>query len=502
MHFDERVGEKKIMNKMDKNKLNRILMYAGFGFAFVQLVISVIFMITVGTIDLLPGFYTFIIGIILVLLVLLVLFTQRWRAGGIVTKILSLLLIIIMLVGNNYLDITKKVLGKMSGENTKTATVGVYVLKDSPVQSLSELNGKSCGRLAVMDKENTDKMVTHLKERDVTLTYSDYAGLVQIIDALLDGKVEAILLNTSFIDVIADVESYEDITDRIRLLELKENIIVIEDDKDSDIKSEYQNENVITLYFSGIDTTGSPSTISRSDVNILCSINKKTHQIFLLSTPRDYYVPLSVSGGVRDKLTHAGIYGIDCSVDTLSMLYGIDIDYYVKVNFTGFVDIIDALGGVTVHSDYDFITRHGGYHIRVGENRLNGSEALGFARERYSLAGGDRQRGRNQMEVIRAMVSKLASPSILSNYAGIMASVSDSVVTNMPYDEISDLVKLQINEMPQWDIQQYSVDGTGTMSTTYSMNQMLYVMQPDYNTVNQAKEFFRMIYNDEIIETN
>ena len=183
------------------------------------------------------------------------------------------------------------------------------------------------------------------------------------------------------------------------------------------------------------------------------------------------------------------------------MLYGINIDYYLKVNFTGFVDIINALGGIDVYSEYDFVAYHGGYHYNVGMNHLDGMQALGFARERYSFAQGDRQRGRNQMEVIKALINKMTSKEMITNYNNVMAAVGNSMVTNMPQEEISKLFKMQIEEMPTWNIQMYSVNGTGSSQYTYSMpNRSVYVMIPDQATVDKARTYLDLIHEDKPIE--
>ena len=260
----------------------------------------------------------------------------------------------------------------------------------------------------------------------------------------------------------------------------------------------YSGDRVFTVYISGIDTSGSPNVTSRSDVNILLTANLDTRQILMISTPRDYYVPLSISGGIRDKLTHAGIYGIDVSKDTLGMLYGVQVDDYVKINFTGFKEIIDELGGVNVYSEYAFT--EGNYHFQQGYNELNGTEALVFARCRYAFATGDRQRGKNQMAVIEAVINKMVSSDILYSYTDVLDAISDSMVTSMTYDEISELVKFQLNDMQGWDIVSYSVNGYDSSNTTYSTgNQMLYVMVPNEETVNQAKEYLAQMYAGEKI---
>lgn len=247
-------------------------------------------------------------------------------------------------------------------------------------------------------------------------------------------------------------------------------------------------EGTFVMYISGADTWGRASTKSRSDVNILAVVNTNTKKVLLVSTPRDYYVPLSISNGVKDKLTHAGIYGINTSMETLEMLYGVDIQYYVKVNFTGFVGIIDALGGVDVYSDSTFTVGED-FSYTQGMNYMSGIEALAFARERYSFSGGDRARGTHQMEVIKAVLNKCASSSILYNYADVMNSISGCFTTNMSQQKIASLVKMQLGDMAQWTITSMSVDGTGASKTTYSIpSQKAYVMIPDEATVQAAKD--------------
>ena len=240
------------------------------------------------------------------------------------------------------------------------------------------------------------------------------------------------------------------------------------------------------MYLSGIDTYGGISTRSRSDVNILAVVNTETKDILLLSTPRDYYISYSETGGAKDKLTHAGIYGINASIDALEQLYDVDVNYYLRVNFSGFIDIINALGGVDVNSDYDFIAR--GTEIHKGVNHLTGEEALSFARERYSFKDGDFQRGRNQMEVIRAVIQKAASSSLLTNYMSVMNAVAGSFETNMSQEEISDLVRMQLSDMASWNITSYTSEGQVSSAETYSMpGQMLSVVIPDESSVEEAK---------------
>ena len=200
------------------------------------------------------------------------------------------------------------------------------------------------------------------------------------------------------------------------------------------------------LYISGIDVDGPISTTSRSDVNIIVSVNPQEHKILLTTTPRDYYVTIpGISGEQRDKLTHAGIYGVNKSIETLENLYGIDISYYVRVNFTSVVKIVDALGGVDVDSPYAFTTTHGNYEIKQGMNHLNGEMALGFARERYSFSSGDNQRGKNQEILLEALINKAMSPAILRDMGTLISTLGENVETNMGSDQISTLINWQLS---------------------------------------------------------
>ncbi len=290
-----------------------------------------------------------------------------------------------------------------------------------------------------------------------------------------------------------DIEAYENLESKIKSIYV--NSFETEVENQAPVDKDVSSQGFV-VYISGIDTTGPVSTKSRSDVNILMAINPITRKILLVNTPRDYYVPLSISGGVRDKLTHAGNYGINVSMDTLEMLYGIDVDYYVRLNFTSFVTIIDTLGGVNVNSDYSF--NAGGYSFVKGNNNLNGAEALAFARERYSFGEGDRQRGRNQMAVIQAVINKITSPALLSNYTAILNNISSSIQTNIGNDEISDLVKMQLSDMRGWEVSSFSVDGTGASEYTFSMpRQKAYVMYPNEAIVNEAVNMIKGVLQEE-----
>ncbi len=246
------------------------------------------------------------------------------------------------------------------------------------------------------------------------------------------------------------------------------------------------------LYLSGIDVWGATENTSRSDVNILMAVNRKTHKVQLVNTPRDYYVTLPISGGSRDKLTHAGIYGVEVSEGALENLYGVDIDYYLRLNFSGFEAIIDAVGGIDVYSEYDF-TVEPIKHYTEGMNHLTGLESLAFVRERKSFNAGDVQRGKNQMEMVKALVDKFTSEDILKTYDTWMDEDLQLLYqTNMPKELLASLIMHQLAEKPDWDIETYYVTGSGGSEYTYSIpGSRAYVMIPNDDEVAEGGKLLR-----------
>ena len=257
------------------------------------------------------------------------------------------------------------------------------------------------------------------------------------------------------------------------------------------------------IYLSGVDTRGELTENARSDVNILAAVNPVTKRVALVNTPRDYYVDLAGTSS-KDKLTHAGLYGVETSMETLGNLYGVNVDHYIRINFAGFISIIDALGGVDVYSDQAFTSVGSpGYYDPTtfveGWNHLDGKSALAFARERHAFASGDIQRGINQMKVIDAMLNKIKSPALLMGFSKIMDAASDCFVTSFSQDQISALVRMQLSDFAEWDIESYTVTGTSSSSIKcYSAKgQKLYVMKPDDSSVSKAREMLASVLGGE-----
>lgn len=412
-------------------------------------------------------------------------------AGGCV---LTALAVAGSLAGGFYLWRTVHAVRTVSDAAVERARVSFYTLQDSPAATLEDLASGTFGVLKELDRSNTDITLQQAQEEHgLTLAVTRYDSLIDLADALQSGAVDAIVLNEAYLTLYEETPGYEKFPSRLKTISTRQVEHVVEVEP---AESQAQEDSVINILISGSDTR--ENTIDqrgRSDVNIIASINTETHQTLLLSTPRDYFVPLDVGvDDAYDKLTHAGIYGMDVLMGTLENLYGIDIDYYFRINFTGFVDVIDALGGIEVYSAYDFTA--GGYHFTEGVNALDGDAALAFARERYSFSEGDRQRGSNQMEVVKAVFQKAMSPSILTQYLSILDSVQSCVDTSVPYDVIAELVRQQLESGASWKIESFGVNGSDARAATYSMNQDLYVMIPDEAAVAEAKDRLAAVGNE------
>ena len=459
---------------------------------------------------LLPIYLLFAVGIVFMTCVLLVAMLTgnfRKKVRFIIGAILGVLLLVILLLGNLYVMSTYNTLNKISGVNTQTSQIGVYVLKDDSAQSIEDSKSYTFGTLSNLDTENTQAAVKQIEERTgQSVKTQEENGVTKLVDSLLDGSCDAIILNHAYLPVLEDMEGYADIEDKIRELDLLSVDVEIKTDdtaSSDDTAKQTDPDNIIRLYISGIDTRGSAIINTRSDVNIIATINTDTKQALLVSTPRDYFVPLSISNGVPDKLTHAGIYGIDVSMDTLGMLYDISLDDYFRVNFAGFIKIIDALGGVDVNSEEAFTAyTDSRYSYTKGINHLGGEAALAYARERYAFSDGDRARGRHQMEVISAVIQKVLSPDILSRYTDVLAGIDGCFETNFSYDRLAELVRQQLTDGGSWNIVSYSVNGSGDTRQPYSMSANAYVMIPDQTTVDKAKELMQQVVDGEVVNLN
>ena len=482
------------MRSQRRRKL-KIFMIISMIFVLISLISLGVFSYVLLSINVLPTKYLLIIyGIILVIYILLFLsfFKFKKKSVKIIAYIISALISTVFIVGAIYLNNTNDFLKNTQVKDYDTVAYSVMVLKDSKYSKLEDLKDKTIGYLEDDNKEDV------VKKLEDTIKYKEKIGenSSDLANNLLNKKLDAITLEAGYLAMLSEeIADFESKTKVIKTFKVK-----VKTHKEEKKKVDVKN-NAFIAYISGIDQYGTVKSVrGRSDVNQLAIINPTTHHILLLNTPRDYYVQLAGTTGLKDKLTHAGIYGIDKSIKTLENLYDIDISYYFRVNFNSLIKLVDTIGGIEVYSDTALTLLHDkSYHVKVGMNKLNGKQALAYSRERYGYSSGDRHRGQNQQDVMKAIISKVTSSKvIISKYNSILNSMKGSFQTDMPTNTITDFIKKQVDEMPSWKIDTYAVDGKGSSQPTYSMGSKtkLYVMIPDENTIKVAKQKIKEIMEE------
>lgn len=469
--------------------------------------------------NLLPTKYLTLIGLILIWLLTLVYYffysgvkkkkgkklTAKKKKRKLYTKrsigcVISAVTMVLCVMASSMMWQVGDALANIADNVVVTDTVSVYALAENPAESVADIKDGVFAITQNYDYEHTKTTLDKINENlGQTIHTQSFDTVFDMVDALYAGNVDAIVLNAAYVDVIKDQKGYEDFSDRTKTLydhEVKSAVVQENTQSTRDI-----TKDPFVIYISGSDTRNMKLATSRSDVNILAVVNPATKQVLLLNTPRDYYVETTVSGGMRDKLTHCGMYGIDCSMGTLSNLYEENVDYYVQINFNGFSTLIDAIGGITIESEKSFRTSEGGYYISQGTNQMNGTVALSYVRERKSFADGDNARGRHQMQAIEAIIQKVSSgTTVLNNYSAILNSMEGMFTTNMSSSDISALVRMQLSDMASWNVKSYAVTGTGSSQKTYSMpTKRSYVMIPDESQISYARILVNKVVDGRIL---
>ena len=472
----------------------------GYLLAIVQFVLSVVLMVNVLFFDLLPMTYVGVaIGILVILLGITLLSQILAKGKGMAGKLFCIIMCIILAAGSFYLGKVNAAAGKIFGSNKSTSAIVVAVKAEDKAEKIEDAADYKFG---IQYSTYGDQMRTGLSmiENEVgeTLDVQEYNNLIDEANALLDGEVQAIIYNSSQTSIIQ--EQIPEFEKTIKIIYTHNIVVEIQNEVvDSDMTEPF------AVYLSGMDTYNEISSADRSDVNIIAVVNPQSHQILLVTTPRDYYVTIpNISGRQRDKLTHAGIYGIDASMATLEQLYEMDIQFFGRVNFTSLINIVDALGGLEVVSDEAFDTgwESGAMiHVNEGVNYFDGTSALAFCRERHALGDGDNARGRHQQAVITAMIKKMMSPAMLRGATEIIDSVSDGVDTNFSMEQIQTLIKTQLRKNPEWHIYSVSAEGYGDKRTCYSSgNTPLYVTIPNEQSVANIIDLINRVEAGEVLE--
>lgn len=483
------------------NPENKISKNIGLILCGIQLLATIVFIGALVLLNMLPVKYITVIVVILLILFMLPLVSQLISHNkAIAGKILSILMTAILIFGSYYIFKTNGTVNKISGGSTKLDKVVVAVLADDPANSIKDAADYNFGVQYAMKGDDIKTTVGEINKKlgkDITTT--EYQSLSEQATALHDGQVQAIVYNDAYTGLLE--EAFEGYSSNVKII--YDYTIKSKLPNDAAKNVEVKNDS-FAVYISGIDVYGPIETNSRSDVNIIAVVNPTTHQVLLVTTPRDYYVEIpNISGGQKDKLTHAGIYGVDASMSTLSQLYDTNIDFYARANFTSLVQMIDALGGVDVISEQAFTTSEDSglvMDVVAGENHFNGQQALAFSRERQNVDGGDFQRGKDQQAVITAMIKKAISPAILAGANDILSTVSSNVQTNMSSDQIQTLIRTQLSSGTAWNIKSMAAEGTGDNQYCYSSpGDLLYVTQPDEASVSTIKQAIDAVENGETL---
>ena len=474
----------------ESNKEKRMLNIPFTIIAVIFLIITIMFGMSIVKMNMLPNMYLAIMIALEVVITSLIIVGLAKNHKTYTLNIICLLIAIILscgyIIGSKYINATTDFIGDVFTETAETEDYYVVARNNGEINKIEDLKNE---KLYVFNVEEDVKKDIDSK---VKVKYTTVDSLSKLGEDLLSKKEDAILISYSQYEMLSD--EIKDFKTDTKVIYTATHKIKTNSEPIKEEKSKYSiKDEVFNVYISGIDTSGKISNVGRSDANIIATVNTKTHKVLLTSIPRDYYVKLH-SKKALDKLTHSGIYGVNETISTVEDLLGIEINYYVRVNFNTVIKLVDVLGGVDVYSDYTFDGR--GCHFNKGMNHINGHQALVFSRERYSFAGGDNQRVKNQQHVINAIIKKAMNPAILTKYTSILNSMQGTFQTNIDQKEISELVKMQLKDMPQWTIDNNALTGTGATKTTYSAgSQPLYVMIPNNTSVANAKDKINSVLN-------
>lgn len=422
---------------------------------------------------------------------------QKNRAFRYIGMTMLIVFIFIGGYGNYTLYRTKGVLSFISANSANYARFSILVLNENATDpnadpskhDLSDYSDKTYGIIMVGNTANNSDVIKAIGEdTNNQVQYTTYYSIQEATDGFINGEVDMLILNESLRSMFeTDLEEISTI--------VAEYSFEIEN---VDIRDAAEvTKEPFLVYITGVDVYGDLNQQGRSDVNKIMAIDPVEKKIMLIDIPRDYYIPQTCQYDQKDKLTHSGFFGVDCTVSSVENFLDIDINYYVRVNFSSLVDIVDALGGIDVYSDYTFDTHKAaaGYHFEKGWNHLDGMEALMFSRERYAFIDGDNQRIKNQTKVLEAIIDKVASPAIITNYMSFMDVMTKTIQTNLTENDIYALIQMQLNDLASWEIESFAMEGSGATLWSPAGYADLWVMEPYTSSVEKAKRLISDFMN-------
>lgn len=468
-------------------------------FSIILVVCTLYLLIQLVTLNVLPSKFLFIVVAILFLIDTIIVILINFYSKKVVSKIILVVVTIVLSLGMGfggyYLQKTNTMFSNITNvTSTSKNTVSVIVKESSDMQDLRDIADKKVGTLRLIGLVGTQTCLEDIKSKDIKIEQMNYDSISNLMNAFYSGEVDVVILNESYRSNVEDIEEYKNFSDNTRVI--YQTTFETEDTNVANSVSDI-TEHPFNVLITGSDSRVDINENARSDVNMVVTVNPTTNTILLTSIPRDFYVTTvcdaadGCQNGAMDKITHTGMTGINTTKRTVENLLGIEINYTVKVGFESVTKIVDALGGVDVYVEPGYAVPellHGnGRGVTEGVNHLDGELALAYSRERYAYTEGDRQRTKNQQQVVMGIIDKMTSSSVLANYADLMDALGDTFQTTMSASEIQALIQYQMDKMPSWTVEQYMVDGTGDTLMCAELGQAAYVMVPDQTTVELAK---------------
>ena len=503
---------------MSKNPNQRSL-----GFTIFAIVLSIVLVATAGImvyeilkLEILPSNILMPVILVIILFSLILLLLINFCAHGLATKIIFSFLVILISVayglGDYYLYSTASTLNTVTEQAAKSKnTVSLIVMAESTKEDVQDINGSKIGVLTNINKEGTKKSLNDISKQNIGYSTEKFDNVPAMLQALYEGQVDAIILNEAYRSNVSEIENYENFNNETKVIH--QTVYYTKEANNSLAVSDITSK-PFTILITGNDSFGALDEVSRSDVNMIVTINPLTSTILMTSIPRDAFVTevcddYACNYGVEDKLTHTGIYGADTTKDTLENLLDIDINYIFRVNFSSMIDIVDALGGIdidvaegmAVSRFYSDSTLEG---VHEGQNHLNGKRALAYSRERKAYLDGDVQRARNQQQVLQAMFKKASSPEIITKYSNILKAVGKAFDTNMTTKEITSFIKYQLQASPSWKFEQYVLKGENTLKVSPELGMEVSAVELYAYSIQTASEKIEAVLDgksSDIIET-
>lgn len=500
---------------MSKNPNQRSL-----GFTIFAIVLSIVLVATAGImvyeilkLEILPSNILLPVILVIILFSLILLLLINFCVHGLATKIIFSFLVILISVayglGDYYLYSTASTLNTVTEQAAKSKnTVSLIVMAESPKTDVQDINGSKIGVLTNINKEGTKKSLNDISKQNIGYSTEKFDNVPAMLQALYEGQVDAIILNEAYRSNVSEIENYENFNNETKVIH--QTVYYTKEANNSLAVSDITSK-PFTILITGNDSFGTLDEVSRSDVNMIVTINPLTSTILMTSIPRDAFVTevcddYACNYGVEDKLTHTGIYGADTTKDTLENLLDIDINYIFRVNFSSMIDIVDALGGIdidvaegmAVSRFYSDSTLEG---VHEGQNHLNGKRALAYSRERKAYLDGDVQRARNQQQVLQAMFKKASSPEIITKYSNILKAVGKAFDTNMTTKEITSFIKYQLQASPSWKFEQYVLKGENTLKVSPELGMEVSAVELYAYSIQTASEKIQAVLDGKSSDT-